>query len=670
MATATATVLPTLAHGPVALRRLRAEYERAVERALAGAAGADSAAGSTSSSVALVVAPRLATLLAHVFADGLEALARGAVAECVELADDVAKLASERVVYLSFASADAVRDVAVHAVTLLEHRRTRPAGVTRLHLYAAGQWTAMCDHVLEGYGVSEYFQIGALPLGFVPLDADLLTLGLDRCLYDCSVGGNASCLTDMALAVDMLQRTYGKFEQVKYKGELSMQILNHLVEMNAASRVAAAAQSTDSGAGGKTSRLHTLIMLDRSVDYASALSTPLTYEALLDELMGIQDGFLPTAAPEVGYNSTGDAAVPATGAPIGLNSTDSVFSEIRSMHVHTVAASLNARAMTIKEAFSSFQRNSPTASAEEIQAFVKEVPNMKTAQRQLEQHIDLLETVETVTTSKPFHDLWTLERAIMDDADNTLDKIEAMIFRHEALLKVLRVLCLFSVVNDGLVRQDLERMKLHLVRAYGHELVFSFDNLEQLGLLKERSITPTVTGNSALPDSESAFRYVSKMLSVIDLDIDVQHPKSAAFVTGGYLPISCRLVEEILKNNNWRAIDQTMERLPGPRAEVHLADTTEKKQRKMKRPMTVVFFVGGVSYLEVAALRWIASFCEYFLLVDAACWCTSVTSFTSNDHAISRCAPDPVELIIATTSLDNGNTFLTKVLEHLPLATR
>lgn len=613
--------LPALAHGPVALRRLRAEYEHAVERALASAtAGADDAAVGASPSVALVVAPRLATLLAHVFADGLEALARGAVAECVELADDVAKVASERVVYLSLASADAVRDVAVHAVTLLEHRRRRPTGVTRLHLFAAGQWTAMCDHVLEGYGVSEYFQIGALPLGFVPLDADLLTLGIDRCLYDCSVGGNASCLTDMALAVDILQRTYGRFEHVKYKGELSMQVLNHLVEMNAASRLAAAAtaQGTESGAGGKTSRLHTLIMLDRSVDYASALSTPLTYEALLDDLMGIQDGFLPAVAPEVGHSSAGDAAVPATGAPIGLNSTDSVFSEIRSMHVHTVAASLNARAMTIKEAFSSFQRNSPTASAEEIQAFVKEVPNMKTAQRQLEQHIDLLETIETVTTSKPFHDLWTLERAIMDDADNTLDRIEAMIFRHEALLKVLRVLCLYSVVNAGLARQDLERMKLHLVRAYGHELVFSFDNLEQLGLLKERSMGPAATGGSALPDSESAFQYAAKMLSVIDLDIDIQHPKSAAFVTGGYLPISCRLVEEILKNNNWRSIDHTMERLPGPRAEVHLADTTEKKQRKMKRPVTVVFFVGGVSYLEVAALRWIASFCEYFLLVDAA----------------------------------------------------
>lgn len=606
-----AAKLPALEHGPVALRRLRGEYERAVECVLGAVAGD----ASSPARVALVVAPRLATLLSHVFVDGLGTLARNNVAECVELTDDVAKIASERVVYLSFASVDAVRDVAVHAVTLLEHRRTQSAVMTHLHLYAAGKWTAMCDQVLEGYGVSEYFQIGALPLGFIPLDSDLLTLGYDRCLFDCSINGNTSCLTDMALALDMLQRTYGKFEQIKYKGELSMQILSHLVELNAANRLAAVTQSPDSDATSKSSRLHTLIMLDRNVDYASALSTPLTYEALLDELMGIQDGFLPAVAPEVGNGSSSDAAMPATGAPIGLNSSDSVFSEIRSMHIHTIAPSLNARATAIKEAYSSFQRNSPNASAEEIQAFVKEVPNMKTAQRQFEQHIDLLETVETITTSKPFHDVWQLERAIMDDADNTLDKIEAMIFRHDALLKVLRVLCLYSVVNAGLARQDLERMKLNLVRAYGHELVFSFDNLEQLGLLNERSTAPT-TSTTVHADDVSAFRYVTEMLSVIDLDIDVQHPKSAAFVTGGYLPISCRLVEEILKNNDWRAIDHAMERLSGPRAEVHLADSADKKQRKMKRPVIVMFLVGGITYLEVAALRWIASFCEY---LRAAC---------------------------------------------------
>ena len=38
------------------------------------------------------------------------------------------------------------------------------------------------------------------------------------------------------------------------------------------------------------SEIDTCVILDRSVDYVSALVTPLTYEALIDEMLGIENG--------------------------------------------------------------------------------------------------------------------------------------------------------------------------------------------------------------------------------------------------------------------------------------------------------------------------------------------------------------------------------------------
>lgn len=453
-------------------------------------------------------------------------------------------------------------------------------------------------------------------MGFFPLDTDLLTMGSQRSLYECEVEGNGSSLVDMAAALNLLQQVYGKFGSIKYKGEMSMLVLNHLMEMNAGgSGIMSGGAASQGGtlAGPQRSRLDTLILLDRSVDFASVFSTPLTYEAALDELMQIQDGFV-TASPQIlrADDSASDAPV-----PVALNSTDEIYRQIRDKHIHTIPAALNVQAVAVKKRFNEFQRVSGSASAAEVNEFVKTVPQMKASQQSIEQHINLLEHLESTTAGKAFRDLWHLERKIMDQAEGVLGTIEELIFRHEDLRKVLRLLCLYCVVNDGVQRRNLERLKMHLVRAYGHELVFSFRNLERLGVLYERQPSGLLGDSS---DSVCSFQYAAQNLSVIDVDVNIKNPKNAAFVTSGYEPISARLVEEILKFGHWRGIDHVMNHLPGPRAELHLAENDRpdktsnadeaKKPKPKKKTVVVVAFVGGVTFLEVAALRWIASFCR------------------------------------------------------------
>ncbi|KAF1330488.1 Vacuolar protein sorting-associated protein, partial [Globisporangium splendens] len=309
------------------------------------------------------------------------------------------------------------------------------------------------------------------------------------------------------------------------------------------------------------------------------------------------------------------------------------------MHIHAIPRFLHQEASAIKSSFARFQNESASATAAEVHEFVKGVPQMKQLQQNLEHHINLLEYLELTTTSRAFRDQWTLERAIMDrdaaDSASVLEDIQERMFWYEPLSRVLRLLCLYCVVNDGLLRHELERMKLHLVRTYGHELVFSFDNLERLGLLYERHV---VHGEShsinvnGCDRSSSLFHVVADALGVIDLNINIENPRNTAFVTSGYAPISCRLVGEVLRCESWRVIDSVMHTLHGSRAEINRIDGEEGGARsksnsndsdapvsptsskrtstsKKKKHVMVVCIVGGVTYLEVAALRWLAQFC-------------------------------------------------------------
>lgn len=549
------------------------------------------------SDVTLVFTHRMGMLLSQIFVDGMGSLQKHGMTACMELSEDPAHVQTPVIVYLLLACVQDVRVVAAHVVRL-------PKATSRRLLLASGRWTTLCDHVLQQYALDDQqLSVEPLALGCVPLDSDLLTLGYEHLLYDCCVDGDKSSLTNVAAALHGLQDVYGEFTSIKYKGELAMLVLHQMMELSDAKEVAAAQEQdqSESPPSPKRSRLDTLVLLDRRVDLVSALSKPLTYEALLDELLGIHDGIMQVPSKLLASNAKtaagGDDAPHEV--PMAFNANDRVFQQIRNLNVHAIPGVLNAQAAAVKASFTRFQTDAEAAAASEVTEMVKAVPQMKETQQAIEQHINLLEHINSTTGSPTFRAQWTLERTILDavGSDSVLDEIQELIFRHEPLPKVLRLLCLYSVVNGGLLSQDLERMKLHLMRAYGQALLFSFDNLERLGLLQERDTQGAGGGLDR----------VTELLGVIDLEVDPQTPKSMAFVTSGYAPISCRLVEELLKQGDWLALDKAMAYLPGPRAELSLV-TSKKKTKKGRKKCMVVCFVGGVTFMELAALRWISTF--------------------------------------------------------------
>lgn len=112
-----------------------------------------------------------------------------------------------------------------------------------------------------------------------------------------------------------------------------------------------------------------------------------------------------------------------------------------------------------------------------------------------------------------------------------------------------------------------------------------------------------------------------------------------------YAPLSIRIVEQSLKPMGWQLLNDNIGCLPGPSFEdyQHASSSISNRRGSLTSEISqsdqpkviLVFFVGGCTFAEIAALRF-----------------------------LSQQDDTNVEFIIATTKIINKNTFLETFLEN------
>jgi hypothetical protein len=142
------------------------------------------------------------------------------------------------------------------------------------------------------------------------------------------VDGDLSSLNTIASSLLQLQSVYGVIPNIKSKGVGAKKVLQKLFRMRLKQEeegIDPTTKNSDSSSnahasfsfhqpdasgfgesqhfeqgGHQRSEIDTLIVIDREVDLVSPLVTPLTYEGLLDELLGIENGGIKLAASVLG----------------------------------------------------------------------------------------------------------------------------------------------------------------------------------------------------------------------------------------------------------------------------------------------------------------------------------------------------------------------------------
>jgi hypothetical protein len=507
--------------------------------------------------------------------------------------------------------------------------------------------TLVSEKILEEAGVLGDTSIAEFPLYFLPLEKDLLSLELDDSFADLYLRRDPTPTYLLARALMLIQQKHGLFPRITGKGDNAKKLADLLARMR--QELIAGEDTNESSKLGLTpsTTIESLIVIDREVDYATPLLTQLTYEGLIDEVVGIQNNQADVDSSIVGValqpaqgSSTTAGAAPAQAKKrkILLDSSDKLYEQLRDTNFAIVGSLLNKVARQLQTDYDSRHGTRTTA---ELRDFVNKLPGFQAEQQSLKIHTGLAEEIMKHTRTDQFSRLLEVQQNLAAGADPSSqhDAIEELISRDAPLAEVLRVLCLESCISGGIKQRELELFKKMVLQAYGYQHILTLDALEKLQLLLSRSSPVAsmipMSGASAASGTKTNYTYLRKALRLIVDEVNEHDPNDIAYVYSGYAPLSVRLVQCILQkqyltsitrggtntaasvgtggaSQGWRGFDEAVKHVRG-----HTFDEIQKGEDKAvkarallsgsgEKKLIFVVFLGGITFTEIAALRFIA----------------------------------------------------------------
>ncbi|XP_019394282.1 PREDICTED: vacuolar protein sorting-associated protein 33A [Crocodylus porosus] len=486
------------------------------------------------------------------------------------------------------------------------------------HILFVPRRSLLCEQWLKDQGVlGSFIHKEQYSLDLIPFDGDLLSMESESAFKECYLESDQTSLYHAAKGLMTLQALYGTIPQIFGKGECARHVANMMIRMK---------REFPGSQNSIFPVFDTLLLLDRNVDLLTPLATQLTYEGLIDEIYGIQNTYVKLPPEKFAPKKQGEGGkdLPTEPKKLQLNSAEELYAEIRDKNFNAVGSVLSKKAKVISAAF---EERHHAKTVGEIKQFVSQLPHMQAARSSLANHTSIAELIKDITTSEDFFDNLTVEQEFMSgiDTDKVNNYVEDCIAQKHPLIKILRLVCLQSVCNSGLKQKVLDHYKREIIQTYGYEHILTLNNLEKAGLLKSQT-----SGRNNYPT-------IRKTLRLWMDDVNEQNPNDISYVYSGYAPLSVRLAQ-LLARPGWRSIEEVLKMLPGPHFEERqqLPTGLQKKRQHGENRVTLVFFLGGVTYAEIAALRF-----------------------------LSQMEDGGTEYIIATTKLINGTSWIKSLMEKL-----
>lgn len=244
--------------------------------------------------------------------------------------------------------------------------------------------------------------------------------------------------------------------------------------------------------------------------------------------------------------------------------------------------------------------------------------------------INVCESIMERKKSCKFSEQLKVEQNIIEgiESRNSLSFIEDGIIKLWPKRLLLRLICLYSLCYSGISNKDLHNLIRLYSQSYGFQSILTFFNLKKIGIIFETSnqfnfvtssIVPKLpayqnaSSNAAFPsESIKKFRHVTKKFNLIPLleteNYSVRTPSDCGYVFGGaYSPFVCKMVDTFLELKTFSQIDewckQTLCKLqPSIIPNQHNGRSLSLKSKRIQ----IVLFIGGATYAEISALRFLS----------------------------------------------------------------
>ncbi|KZP25327.1 Sec1-like protein [Athelia psychrophila] len=528
--------------------------------------------------------------------------------------------------------------------------------------------STLASRILEEEGVLGDVTVSSYNLQFIPVAEDVISLENDNAFKEIWMDGDETVIYNSAQALATLQKLYGMFPRIIGKGDYAAKLaklLTHPLSQESSS-------TTPDAPLEISDKIDSLIILDRQVDMITPLLTQLTYEGLIDELIGIKNSHveLPISlvappAPPSGPAAPGTSP-PVSTAPVStLNkekkkkhhlttSTDPLFAELRDLNFSSVGKKLNRVAHRLDE---DYKARFHAKTVPQLRDFVGKLGGLQTEHQALRLHTGVSEMLALLTHSQLFGKSLEIQQNLLASYEVTaqITAIEEMVAQGADMQTVVRLLCLASITAGGVKSKALENLKREILQAYGYNLLPLLLTLSSPPLSTLLPIPLPATGPASVKYPFSALRKSLRLLIDDTADALDELENDVSYTYSGYAPISARLVQCVAQKGGvlsnpaererneredakgkgrerdasslgvgkvqahpimgWKGFEDVMAILPGEtfdipqqsgKADLGVSAIASIREPLDKTTTTVVFFLGGCTYTEIAALRWIS----------------------------------------------------------------
>ena len=442
------------------------------------------------------------------------------------------------------------------------------------HIIFIPKITIECSNFIETSKNKSFYHIHNLNIDMYALDYDIISLEDNFSFKNIYCNNNYECLSFLKRVIYKLESAFGKIKHRYSKGPLAQKLHKILSEE----------KSTFDN--NKENEILSCFIFDRSVDMVTPYCTNYIYEALLDDYFGINFNSI-KVSPKILEKDLKQEFV-----KIDLSRKDKFYTTIKDFHfskiVKYLPEKLRARTEFLKEG------KTRTNDAKKL---YEDLVNAKRVQEEDEPLKNNINLADYISKNKQI----PIKTLYMNFESNLLlgifpDKLHEFIddelSKKSDKYNILRILCLESIIHGGIRYKFYEQFEKDFLNTYGYKNIFLWKNLEKIGVLKTQ-------------DNNLFYSTALTELNLIFSDVDVINPNDSSYVYGGYCPIIIRLIEKVF-SQGWGTIKETIKKIPGetnfPMDESELLNENEDVK------YFLVVFIGGITYGELAAIRYLNKF--------------------------------------------------------------
>ncbi|XP_065349911.1 vacuolar protein sorting-associated protein 33B [Cloeon dipterum] len=519
---------------------------------------------------------------------GIKALRAHGIEKIYRLEEGHVPVTNMKRVFLLCSEYPKVRQVLQQIQAELQQQEGKPLS-PHLILVPGSMSHFAVEKLVEEEALCGLVTIHTLNFELMKLDQGLWSLEMPSAFRNLNVQGDITLLKPIAKALWSLQLVLGRPKLLWAQGGMATKVVQLMERFPWPKDTIKSKEGT----------LGSLSIVCRDIDWPSVFLTPVTYTALVDQVIGSNCG-------NVKFQSEAGASSAPDGIYLNSN-TDQVYCHIKNLHFSSVFPYLSIKT---KELQMDAAKITKASSPSEMKAFVKErLTQSAELKKSLAQHIATCEyVVEQIGSS--YESIQIAETMALSGRKGVISQVEDLF--GQGLLTLSQCMRLLGLLSVCGLSEDFDAVLTQFLLSHGHKHLCTVHSLGLMGLHVEEEASTSIVGRVAqvVKRRTSTIQEIDKKFKVLFPDGKEVPDKALPALhmsyvfSSSYTPVVGRIMEWMIKGEPVAQLEDALKVLPGPTMwRGSRGEYLPRPQLPVVPKTHIVFFIGGVTYAEVSALQ-------------------------------------------------------------------